>query len=279
MGGGLWGREIAQTYKENCKGFIDNNNKLWGKDIQGIPVFSPDILMKTSDNSKVLITTRLYYKEIKKQLLDMGIAEERIINIGEIQDAMMGKEYFDLPQLPHCENESFVDAGSLDGMNALGFVRWSGNFSHIYSLEPDSDNVKKCEKTLASYIAEDKASIINAAAWSEKTMLHFKADGYAGSCVSDNSGIDVEADAIDNMLAGRRVSFIKMDIEGAELHALYGAKRIICEQKPKLAISVYHKPQDIISLPDFILSLNPSYKLYLRHYTLVQWDTVLYAVP
>ena len=77
-----------------------------------------------------------------------------------------------------------------------------------------------------------------------------------------------------------RVTFIKMDIEGAELESLKGAGRIIIrEQKPKLAICVYHKKEDIFDIPEYILSLNPKYKLYLRHYTLGEWDTVLYAIP
>ena len=72
--------------------------------------------------------------------------------------------------------------------------------------------------------------------------------------------------------------FIKMDIEGAELAALEGAQNCIREQHPKLIICVYHKPEDIIEIPAYILSLCPDYKLYLRHYSLGHTETVLYAV-
>lgn len=69
-----------------------------------------------------------------------------------------------------------------------------------------------------------------------------------------------------------------MDIEGAELEALYGAKRIISEQRPKLAISIYHRPEDIVELSHLIMKYNDSYKFYLRHHSIVSWDTVLYAI-
>ena len=74
------------------------------------------------------------------------------------------------------------------------------------------------------------------------------------------------------------VTFIKMDIEGAELKALKGAKNIILRDKPKLAISIYHKPEDIVEIPLFIKELVPEYKLYIRHYSNDSIETVLYAV-
>jgi hypothetical protein len=69
-----------------------------------------------------------------------------------------------------------------------------------------------------------------------------------------------------------------MDIEGAEKEALLGAKRIIKTVKPKLCVCAYHKPEDIYELPKTILALNHEYKLYLRHYTDVLYETVLYAI-
>ena len=72
-------------------------------------------------------------------------------------------------------------------------------------------------------------------------------------------------------------TYIKMDIEGAEMEALLGAQGNIKNNKPKLAICLYHKPEDIIEIPHIILSINPDYKLAIRHYTTCNWETVLYA--
>lgn len=83
---------------------------------------------------------------------------------------------------------------------------------------------------------------------------------------------------LDSVVKGEEVSFIKMDIEGAEEKALSGAKRIITEQKPKLAICVYHKTEDIIELPALVLSMRPDYKLAFRHYSANSAsETVVYA--
>lgn len=87
----------------------------------------------------------------------------------------------------------------------------------------------------------------------------------------------IETIVLDEFLRGERVTFIKMDIEGAELDALRGASQIIKEQKPKLAISVYHRDDDIVAIPKLLTGLRPDYKLYLRHYSLLLNETVLYA--
>lgn len=92
----------------------------------------------------------------------------------------------------------------------------------------------------------------------------------------DNAGV-VEVVALDDVLFDKEITFIKMDIEGAEYAALKGASRIIGSQKPKLAICIYHKPQDIWELPELILQLNSEYRFYIRHYSYKDNETVLYA--
>ncbi len=84
---------------------------------------------------------------------------------------------------------------------------------------------------------------------------------------------------LDEVLGEEGATFIKMDIEGGEKEALAGAKQLIKKYRPKLAISIYHKPEDILEVPEIILSYHPGYQLYMRHYSLAAFDTVLYAVP
>ena len=68
-----------------------------------------------------------------------------------------------------------------------------------------------------------------------------------------------------------------MDVEGAELKSLMGARRTITRDHPRLAISVYHTLEDIYEIPCYILSIVPEYKFYLRHYCSRDYETVLYA--
>ena len=99
-----------------------------------------------------------------------------------------------------------------------------------------------------------------------------------GSAISAHGSETIEIETIDDVLEGKVVGFIKMDIEGAEREALEGARFTISMQHPVLAVSVYHKRNDIWELPAQIINMNPNYKLYLRHYTVSYGDTVLYAV-
>jgi len=92
----------------------------------------------------------------------------------------------------------------------------------------------------------------------------------------------IETISLDEYLKDEKekVTFIKMDIEGAELNALKGAERIIREQKPKLAICIYHKPEDVWEIPSLLLNFVSDYKFYIRHNTYsFLYDTTLYALP
>lgn len=79
------------------------------------------------------------------------------------------------------------------------------------------------------------------------------------------------------MVGSDNVTFIKMDIEGAEMEALEGAQKTIERCKPKLAISIYHKEDDLWEIPYYILKKYPWYKIYIRHYALTTNETVMYA--
>ncbi len=79
-------------------------------------------------------------------------------------------------------------------------------------------------------------------------------------------------------MQGRRVTYITMDIEGSERNALLGGAATIREWRPRLAVCVYHKREDLFDLVLLVKSLVPDYKLYLRHYTDNQTETVLYAL-
>lgn len=231
----------------------------------------------------VVISSRLYYKEIYEQLKKYQIPDEFIINVGKMADDANRVQYFDLPELKKSltEEEVFVDAGAFDGQTSSMFARWAGKYKKIFVLEPDPKNREKCRKTLETMSAEYE--LLPFGAWNKSEQLSF-ASGLNGlSHISGNEEkisekqIKIQADKLDNLIH-ERVSFIKMDIEGAELNAIKGAEKIIKTYKPKLAICVYHKKEDIWEIPRLILSCVPEYKLYLRHYSPTENETVLYCV-
>lgn len=87
----------------------------------------------------------------------------------------------------------------------------------------------------------------------------------------------VQAIDIDSVVGDDKVTFIKMDVEGSELQSLKGAQKTIRKNRPRLAISVYHRPEDLVEIAEYILELNPEYQFILRQYNSNFWETILYA--
>lgn len=102
-------------------------------------------------------------------------------------------------------------------------------------------------------------------------------DGAGGNMVEIVKTSQVPVVSLDSTVYDAEPNFIKMDIEGAEREALLGAKNILQSYKPALAISAYHKPQDIYELPLLIRKINPSYKMHYRVHSYWGGELVLYA--
>ena len=172
------------------------------------------------------------------------------------------------------ENEVFVDSGAYDGETSLSFAELIKN-GVIYAFECDAENYKNLKKNTSHL---DNIHIFEKGCWSGKTTLSFSNYGTMASKIDGDGQTKIEADSIENIVQDA-VTFIKMDVEGAELEALKGAKNIILKYTPKLAISVYHLREDLIAIPQFILSVNQNYELYLRHYESFSSELILYAKP
>jgi hypothetical protein len=112
----------------------------------------------------------------------------------------------------------------------------------------------------------------------ERASVRFEVSGSVNSKCSD-SGSVVEQIPIDDLFVDRPLTFIKMDIEGAEFDALRGATNVIRRDQPILAICVYHTQSDVWRLPLLVHEIVPDHKLYLRAYEGDGFQTVLYSVP
>jgi len=86
-----------------------------------------------------------------------------------------------------------------------------------------------------------------------------------------------ERDNFDNFRYPERIDLIKLDIEGSELGALRGAEKSLRRWRPKLAISLYHRPEDFFAIPLWLKSLDCGYRFYLDHYSIHHEETVLYG--
>ncbi len=91
------------------------------------------------------------------------------------------------------------------------------------------------------------------------------------------SGTPIRVTDIDSLIDDR-ITLLKMDIEGAELHAIEGCRNIIEKYTPKLYICAYHRNEDMFSLPIKILEYNPNYKIYFRHSPYIPaWESNFYC--
>jgi len=144
----------------------------------------------------------------------------------------------------------------------------------VYAWEPDPESQLKCKEIFEKNHIEYE--LIAKGLWSKKEKLKLRMDGTA-SFITNDGNIKIEVDSIDHLVK-EPVTFIKMDIEGSEYQALLGAKNMVSQYKPKLAICIYHKLEDIWELPWLIHQINPEYKFYLRHYSFADNETVLYAI-
>jgi len=195
----------------------------------------------------------------------------------ELYDLVDRRQYFNNLILLG-KNESFIDCGAYDGDTILNFLKeTSGEYAKIYAFEPDESNYLKLQQVIVENQIKHIESI-NKGCWDSKTILRTSSDANMTSLIHDQGNSEVEVDTIDNIVNGDRVTFLKMDIEGAELAALRGAEKTIKESKPNLAISVYHEPEDLVTIPQYISCIVPDYKFFLRQHQYISWETILYAI-
>lgn len=192
-------------------------------------------------------------------------------------------EYFDEDVIRLAEDEVYLDVGAYRGRAIIEFARRTrGTYDGIIAFEPDKRTLDMLRRTVEEHGIR-KVELHNKGAWDRHAFLSFHDGREGGSRILEPSAVEIpansiEVDAIDNVLDGRRATYISMDIEGAEHNAILGAERTIRTWRPKMAVSVYHKREDLFDLLLLIKSFDPQYRFHMRHYTENQTETVLYAV-
>ena len=179
----------------------------------------------------------------------------------------------------------YVDCGAYTGDTLKRFLSQIKSCKYSYhAFEADCSNSNQIEL----YCRENNISNVavhSLAAWNEDTELYFEQDGIYekfGGTVKSSSGKEssriVRANSIDNVVC-EKIDMIGMDIEGAEKQAIWGAKSHIENDYPILAISAYHRLQDLWEIPLEILRISADYNFFFRQHRWNIDDTVCYAVP
>ena len=231
----------------------------------------------------VSYSKKLVADEVRKRLVEeIGINEKNICS-GVFDWRNNQGQYFDFFEAK--ENEVFVDCGCFDGATCYNFAGWCGHkgFDHIYSFEADPKNYEKSKAALEPL---GKCELFPYGTADVNKKVYFAADAFETSCIISREeaekrnfeGVEeIETVALDDVLAGKRITFIKMDIEGAEYEALIGARKLIMENRPRMAISVYHKFEDFVTLANLVLEMHPDYRISFRHYGFDELETIMYV--
>lgn len=217
-------------------------------------------------------------KSVYEHLLNYKITRD-ISWLEEISDSE-DEQYFDSELIKLTNDEVFVDCGAYVGDTFEQFIkRTKGNYRKYICFEADSKVFQVLTEKIQSN-NYNNVELFNIGCWNKKTVISFKCQGSGSSFVAETGDYKIQADTIDNCIGCFKVSFVKMDIEGAEIQALEGMLQTITRSNPILAISIYHSLTDFWKIPDMIKRMCPSYALYIRHYRkLSDSETICYAIP
>jgi FkbM family methyltransferase len=202
---------------------------------------------------------------------------------GTLAHPVRGPQYL-LPDLvPPTGSEVVVDCGAYDGDTLASWLAARGpTFARYIALEPDPASRARLVQMVGDLPADvaGRVTVLPWAAASASGTARFSTTGTAASALGGEGGCVVECRRLDDVLgSGPPPTFVKMDIEGAELDALEGGRAVLASSRPLLAVSAYHAQDHLWRLPLAVHELVPGHRLALRPHNEEGWDLVLYAVP
>ena len=195
-------------------------------------------------------------------------------------------QYFCLPQFCGAEREVYIDAGAYVGDSVERFI-WShaGAFSKILAFEPGNRQFRALQQRVARLklewaLSDDAIQVENCGLGNaEGQYCAVSSNGDLQSLAfNQNTGGDIsKIISLDDYMEGRNASFVKIDVEGMEMELLRGAEKTIRTCQPKMAVSIYHNPEHMFFIPNYLKCLVPEYHFAIRHHAPQNMETILYA--
>lgn len=223
--------------------------------------------------------------EMSRKTLYSIIKARLTWDYGYLKEVYVPGQYFVLDVVPLHDDEVFYDCGAWIGDSLAELAaRTQGQFRKAVCFEPGTDAGQKLRDSFAEEIREGKVELISSAVSQQAEVQYFRPQT-SGSQLLEAEGagadsVQMQTTSIDLTAQDRMApTYIKMDIEGAELAALKGAEKTIRTYRPKLAVCVYHKVADLVEIPQYIDSLHLNYRYFLRHHSGNLCESVLYAIP
>lgn len=167
--------------------------------------------------------------------------------------------------------EAVFDGGAFDGdtLRALG-----DRFGRAWAVEPDPDNIARLRAML-----DPRITIVEAALGETPGEGRFHAGLGPASVLHGSAEMRVRIETVDRIVGDGRPTMLKLDIEGSELAALKGARATLGRSQPIVAVCLYHRPDDLWRIPEFLHEILPGHRLFLRAHQHDGFELVAYAVP
>ena len=176
-----------------------------------------------------------------------------------------------------------LDVGGCWGDTALYFAARVGPEGKVYTFEFDPENLAIMRANLALNPAlAPRIKVIERALWDRSgELLQFVQAGRMTTVVaSGNRAQEVMTITVDDFVDEEqidRVDFLKLDVEGAELNVLDGARRTLTSFTPSVGIAAYHKDDDLVQIPAALAATCAEYRFYLETFSAVEEETVVFA--
>jgi FkbM family methyltransferase len=204
-------------------------------------------------------------------------------NIGYIKISEY-EEYFH-PLVKPENGDIVIDGGVSENIYPeICFINAVGKDGKIFGFEPDPAGFCTAEERIKDHNRNATYKLIPFGIWDKKETIYFKIQGQGTHVTTKNEegSIACECISIDEFVRTfflPKVDVIKLDVEGSEINAIKGAVKTILTHKPKLMVSLYHKPEDLFKIPMFIHELCGDYTFYMGHHHADLHETILYCRP
>lgn len=243
-----------------------------------VPVFGETLFNRDyleANLTKLQLTRELLFDEESKRIFDNMVCFQFTGKLQHLFDSESTREEALTQILALSDKEDMLDLGAYRGDTIEELINLTGGYNSILALEPD----KKSFEKLCSYLADkENTEALPYAVWNGHKELVFSGGGGRQSALSDTGKYTVKAVTVDSVAKDKKITYVKMDVEGVEKEALEGMQELIKAQKPKLSIACYHRTEDLSTLIPLINRINPEYKIHLRHHPYFPfWDTNLYC--
>lgn len=212
--------------------------------------------------------SRDHFAKVVRFRLSMDVEHMRGLTLS------IDRQYFE-EFLPLRPGDVFVDGGGYDGLTSIMFANWNNAYQKIYYFEPVPAMMDVSKRNLSDL---RDIHFIQKGLYSRNDRLRFDADAGMQSGLSLEGTTEIDVVRLDDEVKDS-VTFLKLDVEGAEYEALQGAAEHIRSDTPLMAVCLYHNQRDFWRIPLWVLKINDRYHIYVRHYTESIRETVMFFVP